>query len=269
MIFSCWVSWAYLGWGDAGCEIWGHVTCIVLGVVGVPEHLLDRLARGGAEHREAHRDRRRLARHRAVVEQHALELLVQRVVLGAHGGDADAEGGAVLHHLVGAGVAQRVQQVRADLSAVVGVDDAQREERAALTVRRRRHPRLRQVRLEELERLLDVALVDHAERRRRRELGPVGRARQPLEVVAEEGVGGGARGHQRVGEDDARVVHRVALLDRLGRRRRGRRRRGPGEGGPTAAEERAATEGGGGGRFGARRTFFIAVRIDWSVRFER
>eukprot|EP00962_Isochrysis_galbana_P031105 scaffold10117_cov111-Isochrysis_galbana.AAC.5 len=178
---------------------------LVRRVMRVAEHLFDRLGRGRAQHDQTHRERGRLARHGRVVEEHALELLVQIGVLRPHHCDPDAKGAAVLHDLVGAGVAQRVEQVGADAEAVVGVDDAEREERAALRVGRGRHARLRQVGREQRERLLDVPAVDHAERGRGRKLGPVGGAREPFEVVPQKGVGGGAGVHDGVCQHDGRV----------------------------------------------------------------
>jgi len=61
------------------------------GVVRVAQHLLDRLGRRRAKHQQTHRQGGRLTRHRRVVEQDPLELLVEVSVLGAHHRDADAQ----------------------------------------------------------------------------------------------------------------------------------------------------------------------------------
>lgn len=61
--------------------------------------------------------------------------------------------------------------------------------------------------------LVLMPLVDHAQAGSGRELGPVGGPGQPLEVVAQELVAGGAAVHERVGDDGGGVADRVA--DRL------------------------------------------------------
>lgn len=56
--------------------------------------------------------------------------------------------------------------------------------------------------------------MDDAQPCGRAELGPVGRAAQPVQVVAQEGVHGCAAVHDGVREDDGRVAHAVARLAR-------------------------------------------------------
>jgi len=63
-------------------------------------------------------------------------------------------------------------------------------------------------------RLRQVAAVDDAQAGGRAELGPVGRAREPVHALAQERVHGRAGVHDRVGEDDRRVAHAVAHLHR-------------------------------------------------------
>lgn len=59
-------------------------------------------------------------------------------VLGGHGGNTEAEAGAVLDDFVGARVQQGLLELGGDLVAVVGVDETKRKERTSLGVRRRR-----------------------------------------------------------------------------------------------------------------------------------
>lgn len=59
-------------------------------------------------------------------------------VLGGHGGNAEAEAGAVLDDLVGARVQQSLLELGGDLVAVVSVDETKRKERTSLGVGRRR-----------------------------------------------------------------------------------------------------------------------------------
>mmetsp|Transcript_25128 Transcript_25128/g.82420 ORF Transcript_25128/g.82420 Transcript_25128/m.82420 type:complete len:251 (-) Transcript_25128:519-1271(-) len=56
--------------------------------------------------------------------------------------------------------------------------------------------------------------MNHAKASRRAKLGPVGGAREPVEVLAKECVHRRARVHERVCENGGRVAHRIARLDR-------------------------------------------------------
>ena len=80
-----------------------------------------------------------------------------------------------------------LEEVLGDLAAVVGVDQAQRVQAAALGVPGAVGRVLGQVALHEGERARLVAAVDDAQTRRRRELRPVGGARQPVKVVPVKG----------------------------------------------------------------------------------
>ncbi len=55
-----------------------------------------------------------------------------------------------------------------------------------------------------------MALVNHAETRGGRELGPVGGSRQPVQVVAQKLVTGRSAVHQRVADHCCSVADRVA-----------------------------------------------------------
>eukprot|EP00961_Rhodomonas_salina_P285407 3856693-Rhodomonas_salina.2 len=66
---------------------------------------------------------------------------------------------------------------------------------------------LGEVLLHHVERAVDAALVHHAHARCRGELGPVGSALEPLEVLGDEGVDSRAAVHNRVREDRGLVRH--------------------------------------------------------------
>ena len=76
-----------------------------------------------------------------------------------------------------------LEQVFSDLAAVVGVDESERVQAAALGVAGTVGGVLGKVTLHERERPGLVAAVDDAQAGRRRELCPVGGASQPVQVV--------------------------------------------------------------------------------------
>lgn len=82
-------------------------------------------------------------------------------------------------------VLELLEEVVADGGAVVGVDEAEGVEAAALRVAGGGARLLGQVALHEGERVRLVASVHHPQRGGRRQLGPVGGARQPLEIFSE------------------------------------------------------------------------------------
>ena len=57
-----------------------------------------------------------------------------------------------------------------------------------------------------------VAPVDDAKPRSSTELGPVGGAAEPIQVLAQEGVHSGARMHDSIRKNDSRVAHAVSHL---------------------------------------------------------
>ncbi|GIX65209.1 transcription factor with AP2 domain, putative [Babesia caballi] len=157
-----------------------------------------------AEHQQPDGDRRRLAGNGAVLEKGGLEVLVDDAVAPPHADEAEAQRRAVVHGLVGSVVAQVLeQQVRGIRVVVVGEDEADSVEGPALRVGvsgvggvpGQTYP------------------VNNADRRRRRELGPVVGLGQPAEVVAKEDVAAGARLHDGVGDHDGVVGHAAALVD--------------------------------------------------------
>jgi hypothetical protein len=95
---------------------------------------------------------------------------------------------------------------------LVGVNETEAEERTTLGIRGGVDARLGEVRVEDVHRLREVVFVNDAEGGRGEELGPVGRTRKPLEVLAEEGVARGSRVHDGVGDHEGLVEDRVAGL---------------------------------------------------------
>mmetsp|Transcript_39381 Transcript_39381/g.116765 ORF Transcript_39381/g.116765 Transcript_39381/m.116765 type:complete len:715 (+) Transcript_39381:71-2215(+) len=182
---------------------------LVLRVVGVGQQLLDRLLRAGADHDQADGVGRRLARHRRVGVEGLLQLLVRVLVRRGHAHEADAEAGPVLQDLRGLGVVELLEQVGLGVRAVVvRVDDSHGVQSTAFGVGApTRSPRLGQVGAEDGLGLLDVALVNDAQRGRRAEFRPVGRLGKPLQVLPQEDVAGGAALHQAVGN------HRAVVRD--------------------------------------------------------
>lgn len=141
--------------------------------------------------------------------QHRQLTLIAR----AKSGHTETERSAVLHDgVVNLGETLTELLLRALLPS--RIDEAEGEECTALGELGRRVPS-REVRLDDAPAVDVRAAVDETKGGSGRELGPVGRAAKPVEVLAQEAVRGGAAVGKRVGEGDGRVVDRVAVLEGL------------------------------------------------------
>mmetsp|Transcript_23378 Transcript_23378/g.59720 ORF Transcript_23378/g.59720 Transcript_23378/m.59720 type:complete len:277 (+) Transcript_23378:1516-2346(+) len=190
---------------------------LVLRVMGVRQQLLDGLLRRRAYHHESDGIGCCLAGHCGIRVEGLLQLFIGVLVCGGHAHQADAQTRAMLQHLSGLGVVQLVQEVGLGLSiVVVCMDDAHGIQSTTLRVRAATcTTSLRQICAQNRLRLLDVALVNDAQGRRRGELGPVGSLGKPLEVLAQEYVAGGATLHQAVGNHCAVVGDGVLRIYRI------------------------------------------------------
>mmetsp|Transcript_21639 Transcript_21639/g.51697 ORF Transcript_21639/g.51697 Transcript_21639/m.51697 type:complete len:609 (-) Transcript_21639:893-2719(-) len=184
---------------------------LVLSVVRIVQHL-HALLRGAPGLEQAHGDAGSLPRDRRVGVEDALDVFKELLIAGAHPRKAETEAPAVLDAFV-VGLPQAVEQESPDVLAVVGVDEPEGIQRAALRVRRG-DPMAREVRLHERLPLRQVPLVDDAEPRGDGELCPVGGPGKPLEVLPEERVDGRPAVHQRVGHDRRAVANAVARFNR-------------------------------------------------------
>jgi hypothetical protein len=207
---------------------------LVLRLVRVLQHLVDGLLRARAEHDEAHRVTSGLSCDGRVVEEDVTEVIVHlcrhkevskpsscarspllTVVRRSHRSDTQSESSSVLDDLVLRSGLERILQVGECLgSSVVGVDETESEQTSSLgVVARGRTVGLGEVGVENGFALREVALVDDSESGSGGELGPVGGAREPVEVLAEEEVRGGSRVGECVHEGDRRVIDRLARLE--------------------------------------------------------
>lgn len=121
----------------------------------------------------------------------------------------------MLDNLVLRSSLKRILEVGERLSStMVGVNETESEQTSSLrVVARGRAIGLGKVRLKDGLALREVALVDDSESGGGRKLGPVGGAREPIEVLAEEEVRGGSGVGEGVHESDGRVVDRLARLE--------------------------------------------------------
>ena len=86
-------------------------------------------------------------------------------------------------HLIGS-LLELLEQVIGDVGSVIGVDQSERVQATSLRVSGGSGGHFaRQVRRHQRQRLLLVAAMDDSERSRRRQLGPVGRPRQPIQII--------------------------------------------------------------------------------------
>ena len=178
--------------------------------------------RAGAGVQQPERQRRALSPDRRVRIQQAPQLVRGRRVGGSEGRGAQPEGGPVLDGLrdrtpQGAEQERRVGRRRHRAAA----QQPQGEKGPSLGERRgaRAATASRQVRCHQRPAGADVPAVDHAQTGRRGEFGPVGRAGEPVEVVAQEAIDGGSSVRGGVGEDDLR---RGSGVLKEKRRRRGK-----------------------------------------------
>lgn len=125
--------------------------------------------------------------------------------MGAHGGQAQAEAAAVANILV-LGVLQLLQQVVGYIRTVVSMDETQRVQATALGVARARTSLLRQVALHQGERLSLVTSMNHSQWCGGRQLGPISRTGQPVKVVSQELIAGGAAVHERIRDNGGSVA---------------------------------------------------------------
>mmetsp|Transcript_5894 Transcript_5894/g.16829 ORF Transcript_5894/g.16829 Transcript_5894/m.16829 type:complete len:305 (+) Transcript_5894:1588-2502(+) len=186
---------------------------LVLGVMRISQHLLPLLC-GRAHEQQTHGDACRLAGDGGVGVQHVLEVLEDLLVLGAQPRHPQPQARPVLCDLA-LRCAQRLQQEFPDVRAVVGVNEAQCIQSAALRVRAATATIPRQVGRHQCPPLSQMAGVDDSQPGGGRELGPVGGASQPLKILPQECVHGGALVHHRIGEDDGAVTHRMPCLNRV------------------------------------------------------
>lgn len=121
----------------------------------------------------------------------------------------------MLDNLVLRPTLERVLEVTERLDiAVVGVHESESKQTSTLAVVARAGSiGSRQVGLEDRSSLREVSLVDDSEGGGGRELGPVGRAGQPVEVLAEEEVRGRSCVGEGVHERHGRVVDGVARFE--------------------------------------------------------
>ena len=190
---------------------------LVLRLVAVVENLLLLVAGAGAREEQAHADAGTLARDGTVSAEDSEHVGEHLLVAGAERCQTEAEARAVLDNLVVAG-AGRLEQKGQDTLAVVGVDETERVQGAALGVgARARTPGAALAGQEgshQRAALVELPAVNHAHPRRRREPRPVRRPAEPVEVLPEESIHGGARVHQRVAEHGRGVAHGVPGLHR-------------------------------------------------------
>lgn len=93
---------------------------------------------------------------------------------------------------------------------MIRMNQAQRVQATTLRVSGARSRLLRQIALHQRQRILLVSAVNHAQRSGCRQLRPVRRSRQPLQVVAQELIAGRAAVHERIRDDGRRVADRHA-----------------------------------------------------------
>ena len=180
----------------------------MLRLLRVRNHVLDGGRRLGAQLDQAHGEARRLSGHGVVLVEVELELLVDIGAVRAHGRQAEAEAPAVPDLLVAA-LLDLLQQVLCDLAAVVGVDESERVQAAALGVPGTVGGVLRKVALHERERPGLVAAVDDAQTGRRRELRPISGASQPVEVVPK-------RETERTGPKNVNIINLLSKIEKAG-----------------------------------------------------
>mmetsp|Transcript_19466 Transcript_19466/g.54719 ORF Transcript_19466/g.54719 Transcript_19466/m.54719 type:complete len:464 (-) Transcript_19466:231-1622(-) len=172
----------------------------------------------GAGRQEPEPEACRLSSDRRVGVQHRLELVVDLGVPRAESAQAEPQARAMLHDLgvlllPTRGAPERLEQKVPHGGPLLGVDEAQSVQRAALRVRAAAAGPLGHVRGHQGPALAEMPLVDHTEPCSGAELGPVGRARQPVQVLAQKSVDSRASVHQRIGTDSGPVAHAVAALD--------------------------------------------------------
>mmetsp|Transcript_6883 Transcript_6883/g.15691 ORF Transcript_6883/g.15691 Transcript_6883/m.15691 type:complete len:647 (+) Transcript_6883:1059-2999(+) len=189
---------------------------LVLRVMGVGEELTDNFLRGGSYHHQADRVGCGLSGDSGIGVHGSLQLLIDSLVGCGHTDEAQAEAGSVLKHLSGAGVVELVQKVSLGLLIVViRMDDAHCVQSSALRVGAAAEAAIARgkVGAEDGLRLLDVALVDDAEGGCCTEFSPVGGLGEPVQVLSQEDIAGGAALHEAMRDDCAIVGHRILGVD--------------------------------------------------------
>jgi hypothetical protein len=109
-------------------------------------------------------------------------------------------------------LSQRLPQLGLRPFLLSRVDQTQSEQRASLGELARRGA-TRQIRPDDADTVHPRTAVDETERGGSGELGPIRGSSQPVEVLAEEPVRGGAAMGKGVGEGDGGVVNGVAVLE--------------------------------------------------------
>mmetsp|Transcript_26485 Transcript_26485/g.69630 ORF Transcript_26485/g.69630 Transcript_26485/m.69630 type:complete len:312 (-) Transcript_26485:950-1885(-) len=194
---------------------------LVLGLVRVREHLVDRVFRRSAQHHKTHSKPCALTSNSLVLEQDLLQLIIEFLVGRCHSGKAKSKAPSVLESFMMSHIpctrsgsrvlpSEGITQISDNFFPVIGMDQTKRIQSTPFRERTRGNAcRLGEILLHPIQRAFDTSLENHPQASCRAEFSPVGSLFQPIQIFRNKAVDRSTRMHHCIRENSGLMRYAV------------------------------------------------------------